>query len=348
MQVLSNRLVETTGCVADIAIDLRLARFRRLKTKTPPGARLPPAFERHPNRSFGRPAAAACRFSISPPENPGASRASANSIEAGSPDSSGGIGSSAGVNQAIQKRSGGDNHGLQLPIRRPSCISTPRILSFCTTKSTTMPCRRCRFGVFSRVARISVRYSARSAWARGDCTAGPRDRFSKPKLDPGAVNDPAHDSAERVDLPHQMALCDPANRRITGHLADEIEVQRHQCSLRAQARGGRGRLATGVAAANHYHIKNFVKSHHYFPMQNVLNISDKNILGCRLSGYLSQKLESIVQANEHKLLARVLAQQAPSDSSSESLRAPQEIIMPAVCDQQSDRFRIDCCRMAPV
>ena len=64
------------------------------------------------------------------------------------------------------------------PRRRLSCISTPPILSLLITRSTTIPCRRCRFDVSSSARRISLLYRDRSACARGDCTAGPLDRFS--------------------------------------------------------------------------------------------------------------------------------------------------------------------------
>ena len=40
------------------------------------------------------------------------------------------------------------------------------------------------------------------------------------KLDAGGVGDAAHQSIERVDLAHQLALAKPADRRIAGHFAD--------------------------------------------------------------------------------------------------------------------------------
>ena len=45
-------------------------------------------------------------------------------------------------------------------------------------------------------------------------------RIQQPKLDPNRVRDLAHNAAQGVDFPYQMALGNPANRRITGHLRD--------------------------------------------------------------------------------------------------------------------------------
>ena len=70
------------------------------------------------------------------------------------------------------------------------------------------------------------------------------------ELDAGRVGDAAHQAVERVDLAHQMALAEPADGRIAGHLADGREAVGDQRRARAHARGrGRG-LAAGMAAAD--------------------------------------------------------------------------------------------------
>ena len=40
-----------------------------------------------------------------------------------------------------------------------------------------------------------------------------------PEVDPRLVDGAAHDAVERVDLPHEVALADAADRRVAGHLA---------------------------------------------------------------------------------------------------------------------------------
>ena len=50
-----------------------------------------------------------------------------------------------------------------------------------------------------------------------------------------------HLAAERVDLAHQVAFADPADRRIARHLADMVEIERkHQGGNAHSCRGQRG------------------------------------------------------------------------------------------------------------
>src|SRR5215211_3502283 len=95
------------------------------------------------------------------------------------------------------------------------------------------------------------------------------------KLNAGAIDDAAHDPAERIDFAHEMSLRDSANRGIARHLADEVQVQSDQAGLGAETRRGRRRLAARVASPNHDYIENLVERHNYFPIQNVANISDR-------------------------------------------------------------------------
>ena len=71
------------------------------------------------------------------------------------------------------------------------------------------------------------------------------------ELDAGRVGDPAHQAVERIDLAHQMALAEPADRRIARHLADGRGLVGDQRGARAHARGRGSRLAAGMAAADH-------------------------------------------------------------------------------------------------
>jgi len=76
-----------------------------------------------------------------------------------------------------------------------------------------------------------------------------------PELDAADVSDTAHQAVERIDFPDQMALPEPANRRIARHGADRCESMRDQCRLRAHTRRrGRG-FTAGVAAANHNDVE---------------------------------------------------------------------------------------------
>jgi hypothetical protein len=75
------------------------------------------------------------------------------------------------------------------------------------------------------------------------------------ELDAGRIRHPPHQAVERIDLAHQMALAEPTDGRIAGHLADGGKAVRHQRRARAHAgRGGRS-LAAGMAAADNDDVK---------------------------------------------------------------------------------------------
>ncbi len=80
------------------------------------------------------------------------------------------------------------------------------------------------------------------------------------KLDAALVGDAAHQAVERVDLADQMALAEPADRRIAGHRADGREFVRHQRGFGAHpGRRSRG-FAAGVAAADDDNVEFSVHS----------------------------------------------------------------------------------------
>ena len=66
------------------------------------------------------------------------------------------------------------------------------------------------------------------------------------ELNPPGIRHPAHQAVERIDLPDQMALAEPADCRVAGHSADGRKAVRDQGGLGAHACGcGRG-LTAGV------------------------------------------------------------------------------------------------------
>jgi hypothetical protein len=82
------------------------------------------------------------------------------------------------------------------------------------------------------------------------------------ELDPGAVDGAGHQSVEGVDLPHQMALGETADRRIARHLADRIATMGQQQRARAHARRRGGRLAACMAAADDDDVETFLRIRH--------------------------------------------------------------------------------------
>ena len=75
------------------------------------------------------------------------------------------------------------------------------------------------------------------------------------ELNAGRVGDPSHEPVEGVDLAHEMALAEAADRGIAGHCADRREGMGDEGGLRAHAGGSRRRLAAGMTAADHDYVK---------------------------------------------------------------------------------------------
>jgi hypothetical protein len=70
------------------------------------------------------------------------------------------------------------------------------------------------------------------------------------ELDAGVIRYPAHQAVESIDLAHQVALAQPADRRVARHLADGREPVRDQRRARAHAGRSRSSFAAGMAAAD--------------------------------------------------------------------------------------------------
>ena len=91
---------------------------------------------------------------------------------------------------------------------------------------------------------LAVGLGARSLHGR------PLAAVQHPELDARPVDGAAHDTVERVDLAHQVALAEPADRRIAGHFADGFELMGHEQRPRTPPRRGGGRFAACMAPAN--------------------------------------------------------------------------------------------------
>ena len=92
---------------------------------------------------------------------------------------------------------------------------------------------------------LAVGLGARAAHRR------PLAAVEHAELDAGAVDRPAHEAVERVDLAHQMPLAEPADRRVARHLADRLALMGEQQRARPDPRRRRRRLAPGMPAADH-------------------------------------------------------------------------------------------------
>ena len=84
-------------------------------------------------------------------------------------------------------------------------------------------------------------------------------------LDEHVVDGAAHLAAQRVQLPHQMALRRAADGGIAGHHRQRIQVQRDQQRAVAHARAGQRGLAARVPRADDHRVVSFVVLHRAHP-----------------------------------------------------------------------------------
>ena len=74
-------------------------------------------------------------------------------------------------------------------------------------------------------------------------------------MDGGAVGGARHQPVENVQLAHEMAFADPADRRVARHLPDIFGAESQQADARAAAGRSGGRLAAGMAGADDQNVE---------------------------------------------------------------------------------------------
>ena len=130
----------------------------------------------------------------------------------------------AAMDQAAQERAGGEHHraGADAPaigrddaghraVRRPSGPRPPPSITSRLGVARIAACMAC-------AVELAVGLGARALHGR------PLGAVEQAELDAGRVGHPAHQAVQRVDLAHQVALAEPADGRVAGHLADGREA----------------------------------------------------------------------------------------------------------------------------
>ena len=87
-------------------------------------------------------------------------------------------------------------------------------------------------------------------------------------LDGRGIRRDAHDAAQRVDLPHQMALARAADGGVAGHHGHIVQRDRGEERFHAQLRRGERRLTARVARADDDHIIRIDQIHGRIPSFN--------------------------------------------------------------------------------
>ena len=75
------------------------------------------------------------------------------------------------------------------------------------------------------------------------------------ELDASPIDHAPHQSIERIDLADEMPLAKTADRGVTGHLADGLELMRNERGTRTHAGGGRGCFATRVPTSHNNNVE---------------------------------------------------------------------------------------------
>jgi hypothetical protein len=161
------------------------------------------------------------------------------------------------VDQAAQERAGGQHGGAAgklPPIREPDsghgAIGHHEIvdLAFDHGQIVGLADRPLhRLGV---ELAIGLRARAAHGW--------PLAAIEDAELDAALVGSAPHQAVERVDLAHEMALSEPADRRIAGHRPNGRKPVGHERRPCAHARGGRRGLAARVATPDHDDVEGAV------------------------------------------------------------------------------------------
>ena len=197
-----------------------------------------------------------------PISNPNRRSASPSIREGGSPERPAGILVFPAVDEAIQEGARRNDHGAGLD---PAAVKQPdaaraRPASRAAARAVLQD-KVHHLGLFDSQVRLRLEHlthlrailllvGLRAGRPDGGSAAG----VEQSELDAGRINHLAHDAAERVDLAHQVAFGDSADGGITGHLRDQVEVDRAERGLQAHARRGHRGLAAGVPRAHDNHI----------------------------------------------------------------------------------------------
>ena len=163
----------------------------------------------------------------------------------------------ADMRQAVQKSSGGDNHGAGLDGAAVAQLNA---------RDAAVPNgKRRHFGLldpkvglllenFAHADAVHLLIHLRARRPDGGAAAG----VEKAELDADGVGELAHDAAEGVDLAHQVPLGDASDGGVARHLRDQVEVHGDHGGAETHARASAGGFAPGVTGADDHDVVTLV------------------------------------------------------------------------------------------
>ena len=156
----------------------------------------------------------------------------------------------ADVDAPAEEGADGQHDGARARSSSPSIVTTPAARPFAHDEvgDFGFAQREVRLRLEQRADRLAIERAVGLGAGRAHGRA--LARVQRAELDAGAVGGDRHRAAHGVDLAHEVALADAADRRVAAHLADGREALRHEQRARTHPGRREGRLGAGVAAAD--------------------------------------------------------------------------------------------------
>jgi len=157
------------------------------------------------------------------------------------------------MDQAVQKRAGGENRGAgaHAPPVAEHDGADAALVEF-EIRRVALDHREVRLRPHRLLHGGAVELSV--GLGAGTAHCGALGAVQEAELDAAPVGGLAHHATKRIDLAHQMALADAADRRVAAHGADAVKTVSQEDGGRARPRRRAGRLDAGMPAADHHDV----------------------------------------------------------------------------------------------
>jgi hypothetical protein len=158
------------------------------------------------------------------------------------------------MNQTSQERTGRQNDGSALkrfPIGEHHSIDT-RIFQDEVVNLALNNFEAVRFAnrsLYGLTVKTAIRLCARSSYRRTFASV------EQPELDSRSICGASHQTVQGVDFPDEMTLTQSTDGRIAGHDTNRIAPVGYQRGSRTHPCGCGSGLASGMAPADHNHVK---------------------------------------------------------------------------------------------
>jgi hypothetical protein len=161
------------------------------------------------------------------------------------------------MGQAVQKSSGGDNHGAGLDgaaVTQLNARDAALLNGKCRHFGLLDPQVGLLLENFAHADSVHLLIHLRARRPNGGAAAG----VEKAELDADGVGELAHDATESVDLAHQVAFGDASDGGVARHLRHQVEVHGDQSGAETHAGASARGFAPGVTGADDHDVEPLV------------------------------------------------------------------------------------------